>query len=348
MKRILCFSDKLNVKCELTARINFIFFSHIFNNLITHKSVYFHYCEKISYLCNLIKQLFDMMTDIPNLDELIRMALLEDVGDGDHSTLACIPNTAVNTAVMVAKQDGIVCGMEVGERVFRYVNDCFYHSQIPIDILCLKQDGDAVHKGEKLMTIDGSSAVILTAERTALNFMQRLSGIATQTHNMVEMIADLHAQLLDTRKTTPNMRLLEKYAVKCGGGTNHRIGLYDMIMLKDNHIDFAGGIPAAIDRTLAYLKEKGKQLKIEIEVRNLDELDQVLQHGGIDRIMLDNFDVETLREAIKRIEGRYETEASGGITDATLRSYAETGVDFISCGALTHHIKSMDISLIKK
>jgi nicotinate-nucleotide pyrophosphorylase (carboxylating) len=177
--------------------------------------------------------------------------------------------------------------------------------------------------------------------------MQRMSGIATQTHKMVQMLDGLHTQLLDTRKTTPNMRLLEKYAVKCGGGTNHRIGLYDMIMLKDNHIDFAGGIEAAIDRTHNYLKEKGKDLKIEIEVRNLEELERVMQHGGVDRIMLDNFDPATLSKAVERIGGKYETEASGGITEATLRSYAETGVDFISVGALTHHIKSMDISLIK-
>lgn len=289
-----------------------------------------------------------MMTNIPNLDELIRMALLEDVGDGDHSTLACIPPTAVGTAKMVAKQDGILCGMEVGERVFHFVNDSFYHSQLPITVTARMKDGDVVKRGDVLMTIEGAAGVILTAERTALNFMQRLSGIATQTHLLVDMIKDLHAQLLDTRKTTPNMRLLEKYAVKCGGGTNHRIGLYDMVMLKDNHIDFAGGIEAAIDRTHAYLKEKGKGLKIEIEVRNLDELEQVMAHGGVDRIMLDNFDVETLKKAVKRIDGKYETEASGGITEVTLRAYAETGVDFISVGALTHHIKSMDISLVKK
>lgn len=289
-----------------------------------------------------------MMTNIPNLDELIRMALLEDVGDGDHSTLACIPPTAVGTAKMVAKQDGILCGMEVGERVFHFVNDSFYHSQLPITVTARMKDGDVVKRGDVLMTIEGAAGVILTAERTALNFMQRLSGIATQTHLLVDMIKDLHAQLLDTRKTTPNMRLLEKYAVKCGGGTNHRIGLYDMVMLKDNHIDFAGGIEAAIDRTNAYLKAQNKPLRIEIEVRNLDELEQVLKHGGVDRIMLDNFDVETLKKAVKRIDGKYETEASGGITEVTLRAYAETGVDFISVGALTHHIKSMDISLVKK
>lgn len=289
-----------------------------------------------------------MMTNIPNLDELIRMALLEDVGDGDHSTLACIPTTATGTAKMVAKQDGILCGMEVGECVFHFVNDSFYHSQMPMKVTPLKRDGERVKKGDELMTIEGAAGVILTAERTALNFMQRLSGIATQTHLLVDMLDGLHTQLLDTRKTTPNMRLLEKYAVKCGGGTNHRIGLYDMVMLKDNHIDFAGGIEAAIDRTHAYLKEKGKELKIEIEVRNLDELEQVMAHGGVDRIMLDNFDVETLKKAMKRIDGKYETEASGGITEVTLRAYAETGVDFISVGALTHHIKSMDISLVKK
>lgn len=294
------------------------------------------------------KKLLDMMTNIPNLDELIRMALLEDVGDGDHSTLACIPPTALGTAKMVAKQDGILCGMEVGERVFHFVNDSFYKSSVPLKVTCLKNDGEEVRKGDVLMIVEGASGVILTAERTALNYMQRLSGIATETHRMVQMLEGLNTRLLDTRKTTPNMRLLEKYAVKCGGGTNHRIGLYDMVMLKDNHIDFAGGIEAAIDRTHAYLKEKGKELKIEIEVRDLDELERVMKHGGVDRIMLDNFDVPTLREAVKRIEGKYETEASGGITDATLRGYAETGVDFISVGALTHHIKSLDISLVKK
>ena len=280
------------------------------------------------------------MTDIPNLTELIQMALREDIGDGDHSTLACIPPSAQGTAKMVAKQDGILCGAEVGERVFNLVDD-------NLKVTLLKKDGDEVRKGDVVMLVEGASGSILTAERTALNFMQRLSGIATETHRMVAMLDGLHTQLLDTRKTTPNMRLLEKYAVACGGGTNHRIGLYDMIMLKDNHIDFAGGIEAAIDRTRDYLKQKNKDLKIEIEVRNLDELERVMVHGGVDRIMLDNFDVSTLREAVRRIDGRFETEASGGITDQTLRSYAETGVDFISVGALTHHIKSLDLSLVK-
>ena len=281
------------------------------------------------------------MMKIDNLDELIVMALREDVGDGDHSTLACIPPDAVGTAKMVAKQDGILCGAEVGERVFALVDSS-------LKICLLKHDGDAVAKGDIIMTVEGHSGSILTAERTALNFMQRLSGIATETNRMVKMLEGLNTKLLDTRKTTPNMRLLEKYAVKCGGGTNHRIGLYDMVMLKDNHIDFAGGIEAAIDRTRQYLKEKDKDLRIEIEVRDLDELQRVLDHGGVDRIMLDNFTPELLAEAVKRIGGRYETEASGGITEATLRRYAETGVDFISVGALTHHIKSLDISLVKK
>ncbi|MBO4588339.1 MAG: carboxylating nicotinate-nucleotide diphosphorylase [Bacteroidales bacterium] len=279
------------------------------------------------------------MIDIANLDELIGMALREDIGDGDHSTLACIPPTAQGKAKMVAKKEGILCGVEVGERVFHLVDSS-------LEVTLLKKDGDPLHVGDIVMTVKGHAGSILTAERTALNYMQRLSGIATQTHRMVEMIAGLHTQLLDTRKTTPNMRLLEKYAVKCGGGTNHRIGLYDMIMLKDNHVDFAGGIEQAIDRTRDYLSKNGKNLKIEIEVRNLDELERVMNHGGVDRIMLDNFDVPTLREAVKRIGGRYETEASGGITDMTLRDYAETGVDFISVGALTHHIKSLDLSLV--
>jgi len=281
------------------------------------------------------------MTDIANLDELIRMALREDIGDGDHSTLACIPSDAEGTAKMVAKQDGVLCGQEVGLRVFQMVDPT-------LKVALLKQDGDSITKGDVVMTVSGHSGSILTAERTALNFMQRMSGIATETRRMVSMLDGLQTRLLDTRKTTPNMRLLEKYAVACGGGTNHRIGLYDMIMLKDNHIDFAGGIESAIDRTRQYLKEKNKPLKIEIEVRDLDELQRVLDHGGVDRIMLDNFDVPTLREAVRRIGHRYETEASGGITDATLRSYAETGVDFISVGALTHHIKSLDLSLVKK
>lgn len=279
------------------------------------------------------------MTYLTNLDEIISMALREDVGDGDHSTLACIPQTAQGKAKMVAKKQGVLCGMTVGERVFHLVDP-------ELKVTCLKEDGAQIEVGEIVMLVEGRAASILTAERTALNFMQRLSGIATQTHKMVGMLEGMHTRLLDTRKTTPNMRLLEKYAVKCGGGTNHRIGLYDMVMLKDNHIDFAGGIEAAIDRTQAYLKEKNKDLKIEIEVRNMEELERVMQHGGVDRIMLDNFDVPTLKKAVERIGGKYETEASGGITEETLRDYATSDVDFISVGALTHHIKSLDLSLV--
>lgn len=278
---------------------------------------------------------------IDNLENLIKSALLEDIGDGDHSTLACIPPEATGSAKMVAKQEGVICGTEVGRMVFEMVDKS-------LQVSILKADGEHVAKGDVVMTVEGHSGSILTAERTALNFMQRMSGIATEANRMVGMLQGLGTRLLDTRKTTPNMRLLEKYAVHCGGATNHRIGLYDMVMLKDNHIDFAGGIEAAIDRTHNYLKANGKDLRIEIEVRDLDELERVLAHGGVDRIMLDNFDVATLREAVRRIGHRYETEASGGITEQTLRSYAETGVDFISVGALTHHIKSLDISLIKK
>ena len=281
------------------------------------------------------------MNYLESLDILIGTALREDIGDGDHSTLACIPPTATGTAKMVAKQEGVLCGTEVGKRVFLAVDPT-------LEANILVSDGQRVQRGDVVMTITGHSASILTAERTALNFMQRMSGIATETARMVGLLKGLNTQLLDTRKTTPGMRLLEKYAVHCGGGTNHRIGLYDMVMLKDNHIDFAGGITQAIDRTNQYLKEKGKNLKIEIEVRSISELQQVLQHGGVHRIMLDNFDVPTLREAVKLIDHRYESEASGGITEATLRSYAETGVDFISVGALTHHIKSLDLSLLKQ
>ncbi|MBR1517186.1 MAG: carboxylating nicotinate-nucleotide diphosphorylase [Bacteroidales bacterium] len=279
------------------------------------------------------------MMDISNLDTLIRMALHEDIGDGDHSTLACIPPTAQGQAKMIAKQDGIICGIDVAIRVFELVDPT-------LNIIAVAEDGDIVDKGDLLMLVSGPAASILTAERTALNYIQRLSGIATEAHRMVALLDGLHTRLLDTRKTTPNMRMLEKYAVHCGGATNHRFGLFDMVMLKDNHIDFAGGIEPAIDRTHEYLKAHNKDLRIEIEVRNLDELDTVLRHGGVDRIMLDNFDIDTLRTAVQRIAGRYETEASGGITEKTLRQYAETGVDFISVGALTHHIKSLDISLV--
>lgn len=280
-----------------------------------------------------------MLSYQTNLDEIIRIALREDVGDGDHSSLACIPATATGRTHIVAKQPGVLCGTEVGQRVFHLVDPT-------IAVTRLKADGDRLQVGDEVMRMEGSVISMLTAERTALNFMQRLSGISTQTRAMVQLLEGMHTRLLDTRKTTPTMRRLEKYAVSCGGGCNHRRGLYDMIMLKDNHIDFAGGIMQAIDRTHQYLSALGKPLRIEIEVRNLEELEQVLQHGGVDRIMLDNFDTATLREAVARVAGRYETEASGGITADNLRDYAATGVDFISVGALTHHIKSLDLSML--
>ncbi|MBR0073231.1 MAG: carboxylating nicotinate-nucleotide diphosphorylase [Bacteroidales bacterium] len=274
-----------------------------------------------------------------DIDPVILSALREDIGDGDHSTLACIAPENRGKARMVAKADGVICGIPVGKRVFQLVDPTLL-------VTTFKTDGDTVAKGDLILTVEGPSASILTAERTALNFMQRMSGIATQTRRMADMLKGMHTRLLDTRKTTPNLRVFEKYAVKTGGAENHRFGLYDMIMLKDNHIDFAGGIEKAIEKTNDYLKAKGKNLKIEIEVRNLDELRRVLAVGNVQRIMLDNFTPELLKEAVNIIGGRYETEASGGITEQTLLQYAESGVDYISVGALTHHIKSLDISLI--
>ena len=274
-----------------------------------------------------------------DMDSVILSALHEDIGEGDHSTLACISPENTGEARMIAKDSGIICGIPVGKRVFELVNP-------DLVVTTFKTDGDTVAKGDLILTVKGSSASILTAERTALNFMQRMSGIATQTHVLTEMLSGMHTKLLDTRTTTPNLRRFEKYAVKTGGGENHRFGLYDMIMLKDNHIDFAGGIKEAIVKTNEYLKAKGMDLKIEIEVRNIDELRQVLAVGNVHRIMLDNFTPELLKEAVSIIGGRYETEASGGITEKTLLQYAESGVDFISMGALTHHIKSLDISLV--
>ena len=274
-----------------------------------------------------------------DMDSMILSALHEDIGEGDHSTLACISPENTGEARMIAKDSGIICGIPVGKRVFELVNP-------DLVVTTFKTDGDPVAKGDLILTVKGSSASILTAERTALNFMQRMSGIATQTHVLTEMLSGMHTKLLDTRKTTPNLRMFEKYAVKTGGGENHRFGLYDMIMLKDNHIDFAGGIKDAIVKTNEYLKAKGMDLKIEIEVRNIDELRQVLAVGNVHRIMLDNFTPELLKEAVSIIGGRYETEASGGNNEKTLLQYAESGVDFISMGALTHHIKSLDISLV--
>jgi len=273
------------------------------------------------------------------IEKIIQQALSEDLGSGDHTSLACIPENHRGKAVMLAKEDGIVAGTNVAESVFKQI-DPF------ITIELYKQDGEKVRNSDKIMQIEGRTQVILAAERTALNFIQRMSGIATYTRRITEELKGLNTQILDTRKTTPCLRILEKMAVKAGGGTNHRFGLYDMIMIKDNHIDFAGGIEPAIQKTQHYLRKNNLSLKIEIETRNFSEIEQVLSIGGVHRIMLDNFSPDKLREAVKLIDKRFETEASGGITLNTIRRYAETGVDFISVGALTHQIKSLDISLL--
>lgn len=272
------------------------------------------------------------------MDEIIDFALREDLGDGDHSSLACVPADAEGKASLWIKDEGILAGVELAERIFRR-----YDPSLKMEIFI--QDGTAVKHGDLAFTVSGKSQSILATERLVLNFMQRMSGIATQTNRIVKLIGDLDTQLLDTRKTTPGIRLMEKWAVRIGGGVNHRFALYDMIMLKDNHVDYAGGIRPAIERTVAYLQETGKSLKIEIEVRNEAELQQVLEVGQVDRIMLDNFSPERIRGVIGTIPDSYEVEASGGITIDNIRSYAETGVDFISVGALTHNIRSLDMSL---
>jgi nicotinate-nucleotide pyrophosphorylase (carboxylating) len=273
-----------------------------------------------------------------NPDEFIARAFEEDLGDGDHTSLACIPAEATGKAYLLAKEDGVLSGMEIAEKIFKYADSGFLFTPF-------MKDGDIIKPGDKAFIVEGSVQGILKAERLVLNCMQRLSGIATHTRRLVNLLDGLHTRLLDTRKTTPGMRYLEKKAVKDGGGENHRFGLYDMVMIKDNHIDYAGGISKAIKMVQSYLNEKGKNLKIEIEARDFKELEEILATGGIHRIMLDNFSVQELRKAIEIIDGKYETEASGGIVESTLRAYAETGVDFISVGALTHQIKSLDLSL---
>lgn len=272
------------------------------------------------------------------IDEIIENALKEDIGDGDHSTLSCVPENGIGIAQLLVKDDGIIAGVELAQMIFAK-----FDPSLKIDVLI--KDGEWVKKGDIAFTVSGSSRSILSTERLVLNFMQRMSGIATQTSAIVKLIEGTSAKLLDTRKTTPGIRYMEKWAVRIGGGHNHRFALYDMIMLKDNHVDYAGGIKQAIERANEYLQKTGKELKIEIEVRNEEELAQVLEVGNVDRIMLDNFSPERIREALKTIPSIYETEASGGITLETIRSYAETGVDFISVGALTHSFKSLDMSL---
>lgn len=270
-------------------------------------------------------------------DRLIDLAFAEDIGDGDHTTLCCIPEDAMGKSHLLIKEDGILAGVEVAKRVFAR-----FDSALKVEVLMC--DGSKVKKGDIAMVVSGKIRSLLQTERLMLNIMQRMSGIATMTNKYVKLIKGTKAHVLDTRKTTPGMRMLEKQAVKIGGGVNHRIGLFDMILLKDNHVDFAGGISNAINRCHEYLKEKSLDLKIEIEVRNFDEIKQVMDCGGVDRIMLDNFSVEDTKKAVEMIAGKYEVESSGGITFDTIRSYAECGVDFISVGALTHSVKGLDMS----
>lgn len=270
-------------------------------------------------------------------DKLIDLSFAEDIGDGDHTTLCCIPEDAMGKSHLLIKEDGILAGVEVAKKVFARFDDT-----MKVEVLI--QDGAHVKKGDIAMVVTGKVRSLLQTERLMLNIMQRMSGIATMTNKYVEKLKGTKTHVLDTRKTTPGMRMLEKQAVKIGGGMNHRIGLFDMILLKDNHVDFAGGITNAIDRCHKYLEENGLKLKIEIEVRNFDELQQVIDHGGVDRIMLDNFSVADTKKAVEIIAGRFETESSGGITFDTIRQYAECGVDFISVGALTHSVKGLDMS----
>lgn len=271
------------------------------------------------------------------IDELIRLAFAEDIGDGDHTTLCCIPATEMGRSKLLIKEAGILAGVEIAKKVFQAFDP-------ELKMTVYMNDGAEVKPGDVAFIVEGKVQSLLQTERLMLNIMQRMSGIATMTHRYVALLEGLHTRVLDTRKTTPGMRLLEKQAVKIGGGVNHRIGLFDMILLKDNHVDFAGGIENAITRCHEYLKEKGKDLKIEIEVRNLDELREVMRVGGVDRVMFDNFTPELTREAVALINGRFETESSGGITFETIRSYAEAGVDFVSVGALTHSVKGLDMS----
>ena len=272
------------------------------------------------------------------IDEIIENAFREDIGDGDHSTLSCVPENGVGTARLLVKDNGIIAGVELAEKIFKK-----YDPNLEIEVFI--KDGESVKYGDIAFIVKGSSRSILSTERLVLNFMQRMSGIATQTNEIVKLIEGTSVKLLDTRKTTPGIRYMEKWAVRIGGGHNHRFALYDMIMLKDNHVDYAGGIRPAIEKANQYLTDTGKSLKIEIEVRNEEELKQVLEVGNVDRIMLDNFSPERIVEALKTIPDTYEVEASGGITIDTIRSYAETGVDYISVGALTHSFESLDMSL---
>jgi nicotinate-nucleotide pyrophosphorylase (carboxylating) len=275
------------------------------------------------------------------LDKIILDAIEEDIGDGDHSTLAVIPENKSGKASLIAKENGIIAGLSLSEIIYRKFNTDFV-------LHFFVTEGDPVKHGDVIFEIHGNARDILSSERLVLNFIQRMSGIATYTRKLADMIADLPVELLDTRKTTPNLRLLEKWAVLIGGGSNHRIGLYDMIMLKDNHIDLAGGIEMAIKQTAKYLKDTDRRMKVEIETKTLAEVREVLEVGMVDIIMLDNMSVEEMRTAVKLINGKYETEASGNVSEHTIREIAECGVDYISVGSLTHSVKSLDLSLLTK
>jgi nicotinate-nucleotide pyrophosphorylase (carboxylating) len=277
-----------------------------------------------------------MSTDIP--DKFITDALQEDIGSGDHTTFACIPPDAVGKAVLLVKQEGVIAGIEAALKVFRA-----FDPSLCVEVFI--SDGTRIKPGDRAFIVTGKQQSILQTERLVLNIMQRMSGIATRTAMYADLIKGTNARILDTRKTTPNMRILEKEAVRIGGGYNHRMGLYDMILIKDNHIDYAGGITQALNRTVVYLKKNNLNLKIEIEARSLDDVREILDHGGANRILLDNFTPEKIREAVNLIDRQVETEASGGIDMKNIRDYALTGVDFISVGALTHQIFSLDLSL---
>ena len=274
----------------------------------------------------------------PYVDGLIELAIKEDIGDGDHTSLCCIPQQARGRMRLLCKQEGVIAGIEIAEMILKRLDDTIEFEQI-------LHDGDRVKAGDVAFYVTGREQSLLQAERILLNIMQRMSGVATQTAVYADRIKDLHTKVLDTRKTTPGMRVLDKMAVKIGGGENHRMGLFDMILLKDNHIDFAGGVRKAVEAAKAYLKATSKHIPIECEVRSLEDIDEVFAAGGADRIMFDNFTPEQTRKAVEKVAGRCETESSGGITLDTLRDYAATGVDFISVGALTHQIKSLDMSL---
>lgn len=273
-----------------------------------------------------------------NIQQFIKSALAEDKGDGDHTSLSCIPSSAKGKAHLLVKEAGIIAGVDLAIEIFKTVDSS-------LKVKTFIKDGSKIKVGDVILTVEGKSQSILLAERLVLNCMQRMSGIATKTNSLVKLCKGTKTQVIDTRKTTPNIRGLEKWAVLIGGGANHRIGLYDMILIKDNHIDYAGGIPQAIKAANNYLKEKNKKLKIEVEARNIKEVKQIMEVGNVHRIMLDNFTIPDIKKAIKLINGKFETEASGGITEKTIRSYAKCGVDFISVGAITHHIKSLDLSL---